>query len=347
MTKEQPMKTKEVDSLARIVVMGLWMVAACYGLAAFPYNQSQSPKKTPDSQKAAQKQFHTPQEAADALIQAAGVYNVSELEQILGPTSEDLVSTEDPVRDKNLAAAFAAKARQKEAVDIDPKNPARAILSVGDDSWPLPIPIVKRNGKWMFDTKAGHEELLFRRIGANELDAIEICRGYIEAQKEYSLEKHDGAEVNQYAQRVISTPGKHDGLVWRNSDGTLEGPVSEGIAKALAEGYTDRSQPYHGYYFKILKGQGPAARLGQMDFVVNGAMIGGIALAAAPAQYRVTGVKTFIVGYDGIVYEKDFGPDTLQNFRSMDRFNPDKTWKPTNAGWPPDVFDDAATTETR
>jgi hypothetical protein len=315
------------------------MVAVCYGLVVFSYAQSQAPQKTASAQKPAQKQFHTPQEAAEALIQAAGAYNVAELQQILGSSGEDLISSEDTVRDKGIATAFAAKAQEKQAVEIDAKNPGLATLLVGNDMWPFPIPIVKRNGQWLFDTKAGRQEMLLRRIGANELDAIEICRGYVEAQKEYSLEKHDDAEVNQYAQRIISTPGKRDGLVWQNSDGTLEGPISERIAKALAEGYTDRTQPYHGYYFKILKGQGPAARLGQMDFVVDGAMIGGVALAAAPAQYRVTGVKTFIVGYDGVVYEKDFGPETLQNFQSMDRFNPDKTWKPTNAGWPPDAFE--------
>jgi hypothetical protein len=177
--------------------------------------------------------------------------------------------------------------------------------------------------------------MLYRRIGSNELDAIEICRGYVDAQLEYAMEKHDGSEVNQYAQRVISTPGKHDGLVWRNDDGTLGGPIAEGIAKALQQGYTDKSQPYHGYYFKILKGQGPAAPLGEMNFVVGGAMIGGFALAAAPAEYRVTGVQTFIVSYQGIVYQKDLGPDTLKIFRAMDLYNPDKTWHPTEDKWVP------------
>ena len=201
----------------------------------------------------------------------------------------------------------------------------------------MPIPIVKRNGKWFFDTKAGREEMLYRRIGANELDAIQICRGYVEAQHEYALEKHDGSEVNQYAQRVISTPGKHDGLVWRNPDGSLGGPISEGIADALAEGYTDKAKPYHGYFFKILKGQGPAAPLGKMNFVVEGAMIGGFALAAAPADYRVTGVKTFIVSYEGVVYQKDLGPETLKIFKEMELYNPDKSWLPTHDSWPADT----------
>ena len=179
---------------------------------------------------------------------------------------------------------MATMGRLAEAVSrVDPKDPKRATFIVGNDDWPLPIPIVQKEGKWYFDTKAGREEILFRRIGANELDAIAICRGYVDAQEEYALEKHDGALVNQYAQRIISTPGKQDGLAWKNADGSWGGPIGEGVAKALEQGYSNRSQPYHGYFFKILKGQGPAAPLGQMDFVVKGAMIGGFALAAAPA----------------------------------------------------------------
>jgi hypothetical protein len=280
-----------------------------------------------------QKMFATPQQAADALIQAASTYDLPTLEQILGPHSDDLLASEDPVRDKNTATEFAAKAHQNTQVKVDPKSSSRATVLVGDDDWPLPIPIVKKGSEWFFDTKAGRGEMLLRRIGSNELDAIEICRGYVDAQLEYATTKHDNAEVNQYAQRVISTPGKHDGLAWWNSDGTLGGPIAEGIANALQQGYTDKSQPYHGYFFKILKGQGPAAPLGQMNFVVEGAMIGGFALAAAPAEYRVTGVQTFIVSYQGIVYQKDLGPDTLKIFRDMELYNPDKSWQPTNDNW--------------
>jgi hypothetical protein len=243
--------------------------------------------------------------------------------------------------DKNRAQAFAAKAKEKNSIEMDKKDPNRAILLVGNDNFPLPIPIVKHKGKWSFDTKVGREEILNRRIGANELDAITICRGFVDAQNEYAQEKHDDAKVNQYAQRIISTPGKHDGLAWKNADGTWGGPVGEGVAKAIEQGYSlpqGQPQPYHGYYFKVLKGQGPAARMGQMDFVVNGAMIGGFALAAAPAQYRVTGVKTFIVGPSGIVYEKDLGPDTLKRFQSMERYNPDKTWRATRDEWPSEAI---------
>jgi hypothetical protein len=288
-----------------------------------------------------QKEFDTPKQAADALIEVAANLDVAAAKEILGPDGEDIVSSEDPVMDKNRAAAFANKAKEKMSVEIDKHNRNQAILLVGNDNFPLPIPIVKQKGKWFFDTKVGREEILNRRVGANELNAIEICRGFVEAQHEYAMEKHDGAKVNQYAQHILSTPGKHDGLAWQNPDGTWEGPVGEEVAKALQEGYSFQAggnpKPYHGYYFKVLKGQGAAAPMGEMDFMVGGAMIGGFGLAAAPAEYRVTGVMTFIVGPDGVVYQKDLGPDTLKTFQSMDKYNPDKTWKVTED----DVEDDS------
>src|SRR5436309_4308166 len=256
------------------------------------------------------------------------------MKEILGPDSDDIISSEDPVEDKNRATEFANRAKEKTSVEIHKQDPNRAILVVGNDDFPLPIPLVKRKGKWSFDTKVGREEILNRRIGANELNAIEICRGFIDAQKEYAAEKHDDSKVNQYAQHILSTPGKHDGLAWQNPDGTWGGPIGEGVAKALEEGYSaQRGQAYHGYYFKVLKGQGPAAPLGQMDFVVKDAMIGGFALAAAPAQYRVTGVQTFIVSHEGVVYQKDLGPDTLRVFKDMQLYNPDKTWRRTDDNW--------------
>ncbi len=279
--------------------------SAGFALQAAPEKTKQD--ATAASSQSKQKQFNTLKEATDSLIQAAESFDVAALTEILGPDSKDILSSEDPVADKNRAVAFAAKAKEKNDIGMDPKNPNRAILTVGNDDFPVPIPIVKQKGKWTFDTKVGREEILNRRIGANELDAIAICRGFVEAQHEYAEEKHDDSKVNQYAQRIISTPGKHDGLAWQNPDGTWGGPVGEGVARALEQGYSKQGQPYHGYYFKVLKGQGPAAPMGEMDFVINGAMIGGFALAAAPAQYRVTGVKTFMVGPNGVVYKKIWG----------------------------------------
>jgi hypothetical protein len=286
--------------------------------------------KSPATAAAPQRTFDTARQAADALIAAAGDYDVPALKELLGPAGADLAVTQDPVQDRNVGAAFAAMARQKSEVVPDAKNPNRATLIIGDEDWPAPIPIVKKGGRWVLDAKAGRQEVLRRRIGRNELDAIEVCRGFVEAQHEYASRKRDGSRVNQYAQRIVSTPGRQDGLAWRNPDGTWGGPVGEEIAGVIAEGYTDRAKPYHGYYFKVLKGQGPAAPLGQMDFVVNGVMIGGFALVAAPAEYRVTGVKTFLVGHDGVVYEQDLGPKTLERFRAMERYNPDRSWTPVD-----------------
>jgi hypothetical protein len=301
----------------------------CVLLLAPAFDASaQTKSKSSNPAAARQRTFDTPKAAADALVAAAASDDLPALKEILGPDGANLVVTKDPVQDKNQLAAFAAKAGEKSAIVLDPKNPNLATLSIGDQDWPMPIPIVRRQGKWLFDSKAGRKEVLYRRIGSNELDAIEACRNYVEAQQAYAVEKHDGSSLNQYAQKVISTAGKHDGLAWRNADGTPGGPLGEGLAGAIAEGYSNKADPLHGYYFKILKGQGPAAPLGKIDFVVKGVMIGGFALAAAPADYRVTGVKTFIVSHDGVVYEKDLGPKTVETFKKMELYNPDKTWSP-------------------
>jgi hypothetical protein len=277
--------------------------------------------------------FATPKAAADALIQAAAKNDVSEMLKILGKDGEDLVESADTVADKNRAIKFAALANEKSEVTTDPKNKSLATLTVGNNDWPLPIPIVEKSGKWYFDAKAGRDEILRRRIGANELDAITVCRGYVEAQEEYALTIHDASGVNQYAQKIISTPGKQDGLAWQNPDGTWGGQMGEAVAKAIDQGYTGRGEPFHGYYFKVLKGQGPSARLGRLDYVINGAMIGGFALVAWPSEYRMTGMETFIVSYDGVVYQKDLGPDTAKIAAAMDRYDPDKTWHETNDDW--------------
>ncbi len=307
---------------------GLWLGIAC-AVALSPHSlAAQTTEKQAATSVVKQRTFATPEEASEALISAAEKFDVPALKEILGPDGADLVVTEDAVQDKNQSLGFAAEARKQSRVIRDPKNSKVATLCVGADEWPMPIPIVQKSGKWQFDSKSGRQEVLYRRIGNNELDAIEVCRGYVEAQHEYASVKRDGAMVNQYAQRIISTPGKQDGLAWKGPDGTWQGPVGEAIATIIAEGYSDQYQPYHGYYFKVLKGQGPDAPMGEMNFVVKGVMIGGFALVAAPAEYTVTGVKTFLVCHDGLVYEKDLGSKTLDQFRAMDRYNPDSSWKP-------------------
>jgi hypothetical protein len=290
--------------------------------------QSTAPSNVTAASPAGARIFDTPQQAADALIDAAGKFDVAALTEIFGPDGNDVILSGEFAQDRKHAADFAAEARLKKSVSVDPRSGNRAFLLVGNEDWPFPVPLVKKGSKWLFDSKAGREELLYRRIGANELDAIDICRGYVEAQHEYALEQRAINDVNQYAQRIVSTAGKQDGLAWQNPDGTWGGPVGKNVARAIQEGYTSGSEPYHGYFFKILKGQGPAAPLGAMDFVVKGVMIGGFALVAAPAVYNVTGVRTFIVSHDGVVYEKDLGPRTLDAFNRMELFNPDRSWTP-------------------
>jgi Protein of unknown function (DUF2950) len=340
---EKTMKTKQntMMSSKMIVLATAILVSSFLASPSFAVPEKKEAAAKQDAQgtpQPGQKQFDTPKQAADALVLVAANLDVAAAKEILGPDGEDIISSEDPVMDKKRATDFANKAKEKMSVETNKKSPNEAILIVGNDNFPLPIPIVKQNGKWFFDTKVGREEILNRRVGANELNAIEICRGFVEAQHEYAMEKHDGSKVNQYAQNILSDLGKHNGLAWQNPDGTWGGPVGEEVAKALQEGYkVERGTPYHGYFFKVLKGQGPAAPGGEIDFMVGGAMIGGFGLAAAPAEYRVTGVMTFVVGPDGVVYEKDLGPDTLKTFQSMEKYDPDKTWNVTED----DVEDDS------
>jgi hypothetical protein len=310
-----------------------WAIGAVLGACLWTSAVSTSPPVAAKKNSAASsnasadaERFDSPQQAADALVAAAAKFDVLALTQIFGPGGEDIVLTGEFAQDRQHAANFVAEAREKKSVSVDPKTGNRAFLLVGNEDWPFPVPLVKTGNQWFFDAKAGRQELLYRRVGANELDAIAICRGYVEAQQEYALQPREGYDVNQYAQRIISTPGKQDGLAWQNPDGTWGGPIGDKIARAIEQGYTSSSEPYHGYFFKVLKGQGPAAPLGEMDFVVKGVMIGGFALVAAPAEYGVSGVRTFIVSHDGIVYEKDVGPNTLDEFKNMEVFNPDKSW---------------------
>lgn len=321
------MKLKNMNTLTAKFLSALLGLAGC---CILPTVLRASPQTKAAATQSQQKTFDSPQQAADAMILAVKNDDVAALLEIFGPDGKDFVDTKDSVQDKNSRATFAAMAQEKMHVDIDPHNPNRAILSVGNEDWPTPVPIVKQGGKWQFDSKAGRTEILDRRIGDNELTAITICRGFVEAQEDYAEQIHDNSGVNQYAQRIISSPGKQDGLAWQNPDGSWGGPVGEAAAKALAEGYVDKKQPYHGYYFKVLKGQGPAARLGQIDYVIDGAMIGGFALVAVPAEYGVTGVMTFTVSYDGVVFQKDLGPDSVSTVNKMELYNPDKTWQSTD-----------------
>jgi hypothetical protein len=315
-------------NLSRLLFSAVAWACLCMSVPSLAHDTALKTATTSTASTAGARSFDTPQQAADVLIDAADKFDMVALGQIFGPGGEDIVFSGEFAQDRQHAADFVAQAREKKSVSVDPRTGNRAFLIVGNEDWPFPVPLVKRGDKWSFDAKAGRQELLYRRVGANELDAIHICHGYVEAQHEYALQPHEGYDVNQYAQRIISTAGKQDGLAWQNPDGSWGGPIGEKIARAIEQGYTSRSEPYHGYFFKILKGQGPAAPLGEMEFVMKGVMIGGFALVAAPAEYGVTGVRTFIVSHDGVVYDKDFGPKTLDEFKNMERFNPDESWTP-------------------
>jgi Protein of unknown function (DUF2950) len=273
----------------------------------------------------AQLSFKTAEEAADALVSAARAGDRKGLVTVLGRDGADIVSSGDPVADAS------ARNRVVEAYDakhqVVMEGADKAVLIMGREDWPFPIPLVRKDGTWRFDTAAGREEILYRRIGRNELDAIETCLAYVDAQQEYAERGVAGNGV--YAQRIVSRPGKKDGLYWPAQSGTDESPLGELAASAAAEGYRAGQQraPYHGYYYKVLTRQGPNAPGGALDYVVRGNMIGGFALVAYPAEYRNSGVMTFLVSHQGNVYEKDLGPDTARIAAGMTAFNPDNSWR--------------------
>jgi hypothetical protein len=272
--------------------------------------------------------FLSPYAAARALLSAAENDDVSEAIKILGPSAKEVLETTDPVADKQMRRRFAEAARKQMKIVADPHNPRAKTVLVGTDRWPLPIPIVQVNGKWFFDLEQGRQEILARRIGGNELDAIEVCRGYVEAQNEYGERDRTGSGTPHYAQKMISSPGAHDGLYWPAADKNDESPIGDIISRAFEEGYTNRHEPYHGYYFKILTAQGTHATGGQMSYLNNGLMTKGFALIAWPSGFKSTGMMTFMVDKSGIVYEKNLGPKTSEIARDFSAYDPDETWAP-------------------
>ena len=269
-------------------------------------------------------------EAVKALAEAVKGNDTNELLTIFGPSGKELVFSGDEVADKTGRGHF-IKAYE-ETNKLVHENDTKVILHVGNGDWPFPIPIVKKGDDWLFDTTAGKEEVLNRRIGRNELNAIQVCLAYVDAQREYALKDRDSGKLLEYAQRFISRKGIKDGLYWEAKEGGAQSPLGPLIAKAAMEGYSGerpvgRRSPYHGYYYRILKAQGKYASGGEYDYVVKGKMIGGFALVAYPAEYGNSGVMTFIVNQDGVVYERNLGEDTEKIAATMKKFDPDKTWK--------------------
>lgn len=275
----------------------------------------------------AQQAFKTPDEAAAALVRAAKTSDMKALRSVLGPDGEDIVSSGDEVADTATRQKFVAAFDAKHQITMEGDN--KAVMIIGPDDYPLPIPLTRKDGMWRFDTAAGRDEILFRRIGKNELEAIQSSLAYVDAQNEYAQKDRTGSGVNTYAQRVISQPGKKDGLYWPTSAGEEASPLGELVAQATRQGYRAGGgrAPFHGYYFKILTKQGAAAPGGEMDYVVRGKMMGGFALVAYPAEYKNSGIMTFLVNHAGVVFQKDLGPATAKLAERMTSFNPDSSWQ--------------------
>jgi len=274
--------------------------------------------------------FPSADAAARALVSAAKSDDLNALIAILGTVSKDILTTSDPVADQRIRQKFAERAAAKMKLVANSEKPNTKTLIVGKDEWPLPIPIVQVNGRWYFDVEQGRQEILMRRIGGNELNAIEVCRGYVEAQDNYAEKDQTRSGVLHYAQKIISSPGKHDGLYWASNGDNDESPIGEIVARAFAEGYTKRHDPYHGYYFKILTGQGSHSSGGAMSYLQQGLLTKGFALIAWPSDYRSTGIMTFIVDKAGIVYQKDLGPQTPEIAAAYNAYDPDETWTPVS-----------------
>lgn len=281
-----------------------------------------------------QKTYSSPDDAVTALIDALKSHDRKQAAIVLGPHSRDIISSGDQTADREVFAHFLRLYDEKNKIKMI--SGSKAELLVGEMEWPMPIPIVKKGQRWLFDTKKGKEEILNRRIGRNELAVIKVCEAYVDAQQEYASMESESGGLAKYAQKFRSSPGKKDGLYWETKEGEQPSPLGPFAARARAAGYiepssSDKPQPYYGYFYKILKGQGKNANGGAYDYVVNGEMIGGFAMVAYPARYGNSGIMTFIVNQDGIVYQKNLGKDTAKIAQAMTIFDPDKTWKKVEA----------------
>lgn len=282
------------------------------------------------SAKVRQSSFRSPAEAVNSLVEAVKTDDSKALKNILGPDSEELISSGDPVEDQAGRDRFIELYNEKN--QLEQKGRSKMVLTLGKDDFPFPLPLVRKGRMWVFDTKAGSREILNRRIGRNELAVMDVLKDYLEAQREYAREDHDGNGVLEFARKLGSTPGKQDGLYWEVKEGEELSPFGPLVAKADCEGYgkqfrTESPEPFHGYYFKVLMKQGKNAEGGAFDYLVNDKMVLGFAIAAYPARYRASGVMTFIVNQGGVIYQKDLGKATEKIAAEMTSFDPDKSWK--------------------
>jgi hypothetical protein len=278
---------------------------------------------------ATQQVFPTASAAVTALVAADKAEDMKALSSILGPDSDQILSSGDPVADKNARDEFVRRYDEMHRLAYDDQG--RVILYIGAGNWPVPIPLIKKDSGWVFDTAAGKDELLYRRIGRNELFTIKVLEDLADAQSEYASAAHDGGTEGAFAQKILSDAGKQNGLYWETAEGQPESPIGPLVAKATAAGYKrdsgDNPIPFHGYYYKILTGQGRNAPGGAKKYVVDGKMTNGFAFLAYPAEYRASGVMTFMINQDGVIVQKDLGPDTAKLASAISEYNPDKTWQ--------------------
>jgi len=275
-------------------------------------------------------EFKSPSDAVQALVTAVQTGGDKELLAILGPDAGELISSGDEIADKQRRQNFLKAYEEQNRIESDGDN---FVLVIGKNDWPFPIPLVKKEDRWVFDTASGKEEILNRRIGRNELNTIQVLLAIVDAQREYAMEDRDGDSLLEYAQKFISEPGKKNGLYWEAEAGEKSSPLGELIANARAQGYTsdktlNNPEPYHGYYYRILTAQGNNAAGGAYDYIVNGRMIGGFAVLAYPAEYGNSGIMTLIVNHDGKVYQKDLGEKTDEQVKAITLYDPDETWMP-------------------
>jgi hypothetical protein len=278
---------------------------------------------------AAAKAYPDPTAATDALVAAARSGEVKAVLAVLGDRSKGFLVSGDPVADRVALARFVEF--YDRGHELSSTNDTSSTLAIGDDDWPFPIPLVKGKTGWSFDTAAGEQEILARRVGQNELDAIQVCIGYVEAQREYLERNPEGASVPHYADRLLSSPGKRDGLYWKSGPGEPESPMGPAVSGAIGQGYTLKrgaAAPYHGYHFRLLTAQGAHVEGGAMDYREGGKLTRGFALVAWPSSYGKTGIVTFLVNQSGVVLEKDLGSTTAKVASGMKRYDPDASWKP-------------------
>lgn len=278
----------------------------------------------PTADKVAQQAFDTPDAAAEALYQALSRNDTTALLTLMGQEARGLVIPTDAVQGQHEREVVVAAMNEQWYLD---GAGDRRMIVIGNEDWPMPIDIVQRDGKWQFDAEGGATEVLYRRVGRNELTTMEVLTAFAAAQKEYAASAHDGVRKGAYAQRILSSDGRQDGLYWPVADGARQSPMGALVASASGEGYSDRQTPYHGYYYKVLTQQGSAAPGGAKSWIVNGAMTGGYALIAWPADYAASGVMTFMVGPDNVLRQKDLGVDTPTAAPAIDAWNPDSTWE--------------------